>query len=158
MQTVSYTISTSLILFIYLFTYLLIYLWLCWVFDAAHGLSLVAASRGYSSLQCAGLSLCGLSCYGAQALGTRASLVAALRLSSCGTQALDCAGFSSCGTWAQQLWLVCSTAQAQQLWPTGLAAPQHVGSSWTRDQTCVPCTGRRILNHCTTREVPPHLF
>ena len=21
-----------------------------------------------------------------------------------------------------------------------------------------PCTGRQILNHCTTREVPPHLF
>ena len=27
---------------------LLIYLWLCWVFVAAHGLSLVAASMGYS--------------------------------------------------------------------------------------------------------------
>ena len=31
--------------------------------------------------------------------------------------------------------------------------PQHVGSSQTRDQTCVPCTGRCILNHWTTREV-----
>ena len=27
-------------------------------------------------------------------------------------------------------------------------------SSLTRDQTCVPCIGRQILNHCTTREVP----
>ena len=31
----------------------------------------------------------------------------------------------------------------------------HVGSSsLTRDQTRVPCIGGRILNHCTTREVP----
>ena len=31
--------------------------WLCWVFGAAHGLPLVAASGGYSSLWCAGFSL-----------------------------------------------------------------------------------------------------
>ena len=36
----------------------------------------------------------------------------------------------------------------------GLVAPRHVGSSRTRDGTCVPCIGRRILNHCATREVP----
>ena len=30
----------------------------------------------------------------------------------------------------------------QQLWHTGLVAPQHVGSSWTRDRNCVPCIGR----------------
>ena len=29
-----------------------------------------------------------------------------------------------------------------------------MGSSWTRDQTQVPCIGRRILNHWTTREAP----
>ena len=29
-----------------------------------------------------------------------------------------------------------------------------MASSWTRDQTPVPCIGRRILNHWTTREVP----
>ena len=44
-------------LFIYKFIYLFIYLWLCWVFVAARGLSLVAASRGYSSWRCAGFSL-----------------------------------------------------------------------------------------------------
>ena len=27
-----------------------------------------------------------------------------------------------------------------------------MGSSRTRAQTCVPCVGRRILNHCATRE------
>ena len=52
----------------------------------------------------------------------------------------------------QQLWLAGSRAQAQQLWRTGLVAPRHVGSSWTRARTRVPCIGRRILNHCATRE------
>ena len=108
----------------------------------------------------------GFSCCGAWALGTQASVATARRLSSCSTRALDCAGFSSCGTWAQQLWctggrvrglqqlwLTGSRAQAQQLWHTGLVAPWHVGSSRTRDQTNAPCIGRRILNHCATREV-----
>ena len=31
-------------------------------------------------------------------------------------------------------------------------SPWHMESSWTRDQTQVPCIGRRILIHCTTRE------
>ena len=39
----------------------------------------------------------------------------------------------------------------------GLVAPWHVGSSRTRARTCVPCIGRRILNHCSTRGVP-HSF
>ena len=33
-----------------------------------------------------------------------------------------------------------------------------MGSSRTRDQTRVPCIGRRILSHCATREVPPFGF
>ena len=33
-----------------------------------------------------------------------------------------------------------------------------MGSSWTRARTCVPCTVRQILNHCTTREVPVIIF
>ena len=36
---------------------LFIYFWLCWVFVCVRGLSLVAASGGHSSSQCAGLSL-----------------------------------------------------------------------------------------------------
>ena len=36
---------------------LFIYLWLCWVFVSVPGLSLVVASGGHSSSQCAGLSL-----------------------------------------------------------------------------------------------------
>ena len=41
----------------------------------------------------------------------------------------------------------------QRLWHTGLVAPQHVKSFWTRDH--VACIGRRILNHWTTGEVLP---
>ena len=35
----------------------LYFLWLCWIFVSVQGLSLVVASRGHSSLRCAGLSL-----------------------------------------------------------------------------------------------------
>ena len=40
----------------------------------------------------------------------------------------------------------------QQLRPTDSVAPRHVRSSPTRNQTCVPRTGRWILNHWTTRK------
>ena len=64
--------------FIYLFIYLS---WPRWVFVAACGLSLVAASGGYSSLRCAGFSLWWL-----------------LLLRSTGSRH---AGFNSCSTQAQ---------------------------------------------------------
>ena len=51
-----------------------------------------------------------------------------------------------------------SSAWALQLWCTGLAALRHVGSSWTRDQTCVPCIGKQIPIYCYSREVLIHLF
>ena len=106
--------------------------WLRWVFVAVRGLSLVESSRG-ATLRCsAQASHCGgFSCCRAQALGMRASVVVARRLSSCGSSALE-GRLSSCG----------------------LVGPRHVGSSWTRAQTWVPCIGRWILNHCTTREAP----
>ena len=69
------------VLFIYLFVYLFIYFWLHWVFVAAYRLSLVAASRGYSSLRCTAFSLRWF-----------------LLLQSTGSRR---AGFSSCGTQAQ---------------------------------------------------------
>ena len=46
--------SCPFIIFLYKFFF---FFWLCWVFVAARGLSLVAASRGYSSLWCMGFSL-----------------------------------------------------------------------------------------------------
>ena len=62
----------------------------------------------------------------------------------CRAQALKIMSFSSCGSWAQQL---------QHM---GLVALWHVGSSQIRDWTHVPCIGRWILNHWTTREVSIH--
>ena len=120
--------------YLFLKIYLFVYFWLCWVFVAGRGLSVVAASGGYSSLWCAGFSLRWL-----------------LLLRSTGPRL---PGFSSCSARAQQLWLLGSRAQAQQLWCTGLVAPRHVGPSQTRAGTHVPCIGRRIVNHCATREVP----
>ena len=40
----------------------------------------------------------------------------------------------------------------------GIRAPWQVGSSPVRDRPHVPCVGRWIPIHCTTREVPPALF
>ena len=56
---VSFLVNSSVFLFLFLinlFIYLF-YFWLCWVFIAARGLSLVVVSRNYSLLQCAGFSL-----------------------------------------------------------------------------------------------------
>ena len=94
-----------------------VYLWLCWVFTAARGLSLVVARRDCSSL-CVDL------------LQWRPLLQSA----------------GSRGHWLQ--W--------SQL--TVLVAPQHVGSSLTRDWICVPCISRQILKHWTTREVQRMIF
>ena len=74
------------------------YFWLRWVFVAARGLSLVAASR--ATLCCsAPASHCGgFSCGGARALGAWHLVVqvVACALSSCGSRALECR-LSSCG-------------------------------------------------------------
>ena len=102
------------------------------------GFSLVAASGGYSLLQCAGFSLQWL-----------------LLLWSTGSRHV---GFSRCGMQAQQLWLLGSRAQAQQLWHMGLVALRHVGSSWTRGRTGAPCIGRQILNHCAPGKPSPSIF
>ena len=58
---------------------LCIYFWLCWVFVAAHRLSLVVVSGGYSSFWCMGSRCSGFSSCGLQALECR--------LSSCGSRA-----------------------------------------------------------------------
>ena len=90
------------------------------------GLSLVAASRGYSSMWCTGFSLWWLLLL--QSTGSRR-----VRFSSCGSRALQ-RRLGSCGSRA------------------GLVSPRHVESSRTRARTGVPCIGRQILNHCATRE------
>ena len=73
-------------------------------------------------------------------------------LSSCGVWASHCGGFSCCrvqvlGCVAQQLQFLSFRAQAQQLWHTGLVAPQHVGSSWIRDGTHISCISGLIIHH-----------
>ena len=117
------------------------------------GFSLVALSGGYSSLWCVDFSLQWL-----------------LLLRSTGSRRM---GFSSCGTWAQQWQLTGSRAQAQQLWHVGsvvvarglqstgsvvvalgLSCPTTCGIFQDQGSNHVPCIGRRILNHCTTREAP----
>ena len=70
------------------------YFWMCWVFVAARGLSLVAESGGYSSLRCAGFSL------------------RWLLLWSTGSR---CEGFSSCGSWALERSLSGSGTRAELL-------------------------------------------
>ena len=79
-----FAIEPSSMHILYMFCFFLnkfIYFWLRWFFVAAWGLSLVAASEGYSLLLCAGFSLRWL-----------------LFLWSTGSR---CAGFSSCGMRAQ---------------------------------------------------------
>ena len=61
----------------------------------------------------------------------RLSLVAESRSSlHCSAQVTLCGAFSYCEARA--------LVQAQQLWCVGLALPQHVGSSWTKDCAHVP--------------------
>ena len=116
----------------------------------------------------------GFSCWGAGALGH-------MGFSSCGSRAVAAAAaaesLQSCLTlcspidgsppgssvhrilWAKTLeWVAISFstwAVEDRLNSCGALAPQHVGSSQTRDHwTCVFCTGRRILYHWATREAP----
>ena len=122
---------------LFYFIYFL-YSWLHWVFVAACGPSLVAARGSYSSLQCFALWW--------------------LLLWSTGSRHVR---FRSCGMQAQQLWHAGSVVVAHGLQSTGsvvvahgLSCSTHMGSSPSRDQTCVPCIGTQILNHCATRKVP----
>ena len=67
-------------------------------------------------------------------------------LSSCPVLASLCSGFFCCGAWGLGMWaLIVTTLE--------LVSPQHGESSQTRDWTHVPCIGRRMFNHWTTREV-----
>ena len=72
-----------------------LFIWLRWVFIAACGLSLVAASGGYSSFRCSGFSLWWL-----------------LLLQSTGSRRT---GFSSCGSWAPERRLSICGTRAQLL-------------------------------------------
>ena len=80
-------------IYIYIFVVVVVFVWLHWVFVAVRGPSLVAESRGHSSLRWVGLSLrWPLLLWG---MGSRRT------------------GLGSCGSRAQQLLLAGSRAQAQ---------------------------------------------
>ena len=80
----------SNLIFELFFCFYLLYFWVLWVFVVAHWLSLVVASRGYSSEDVAAPHCSGFSCCRAQGLGTGAQqlwhmgLVALLHVESSG--------------------------------------------------------------------------
>ena len=76
----------------FLFFNLFIYFWLSWVFAAACGLSLVAATGAYTSFWCVGFTLRWL-------LLLRSTDSRRVGFSSCGSRALE-HRLSSCGTQA----------------------------------------------------------
>ena len=86
------------LLFFLIVTYLF-YFWLCWVFVATCGHSLVVVSGGCSLLQCASFSLWWL-------LLSQSTDSRHVGFSSCNVWALRCVGFSGCGTRAPWLWFV----------------------------------------------------
>ena len=86
------------------------------------GISLAAASEDYFPIVVRGL------------LFVAASLVAE-----------QYTGFRSRRTRTQQLRLLDSRAQAQYWWCMNLVTPQHTGSSWTKDQTCVSSLAGRFF-------------
>ena len=70
-------------------------------------------------------------------------------------------GDSSWGVWASPYGGFSCGAQAlasglQQLWYS--VAPQHVETSWIKDQTCVPCIGRWILNTTPLEKSSPSVL
>ena len=81
--------------FLLVIYFILFYFQLHWVLVAVHGLPLVEARGGYSSLWCTGFSLRWLLLL--RNTGSRCA-----GFSSCGSQALE-RKLSSCGTWAQLL-------------------------------------------------------
>ena len=108
------------VLFLFKKIIVFIYFWLCWVFVANAGFSLVEVSRGYSLTVVHRLLIVVAS------FVVEHRLYRAKGLRSCGSQVLE-HSLSGCG------------AQALLL---------HIGaSSQIRDQTGVSCIGRWILYH-----------
>ena len=91
--------------------------------------------------------------------GCAGSHCPALAFSSCGGRTSHCSGFSHCRAQIPgHSGFSCCGSRALECrlssWRcSGLVASRHVESSWTKDQTHVPCIGRWILNHSTTREI-----
>ena len=65
-----------------------------------------------------------------------------------------------CGVWASHFsgFPRGGACRLQELWCIGLFTPGRVESSRAKDRIRVHCTGRRTLNHWTTRVVPFLVF
>ena len=113
----------------FIFQYLVVYFWLPWIFIAARGLSQSRQVGLLSSCNVWASHYSGFSCCGAQDLGVWASVVEVLWLESTGSVVV---------------------LRGLAMW--------HVESSQTGDGIHVPCTGRQILNHWTTKKVPQDMF
>ena len=69
----------------------------------------------------------------------------------CGARASHCGGFSRCGAWALGVW-------ASVVAAGGLSCSVACGAVQDQGSKPCPCIGRRILNHCVTRETLSHIF
>ena len=107
---------------------------LYWVFIATCWFSLVLVSGDYSSCVAQASHYGGFSWSRAQVLGTWTSGV-----QHTGSVVVDTG---------------CTANGFQWLSWTGFSCPCHLESYQTRDWTHVPCNGRQMLTHCTTRDVP----
>ena len=83
-----------LIIFVFKLLFISVYFWLHWVFIAMRRLSLVAVSRGYSSLQCMGFSL--------QSMGSRVSGLQQLQHTGLGVVAPGPSGSMAYGIFLDQ--------------------------------------------------------
>ena len=89
--------------------------------------------------------------------------LAALGLPGC-TRAFTSWGKGELLSFGEQgiLIVMASLVVGHELWARGLSScgprAYSSASSWTNNWTHVPCTGRGILNHWTTREVHPYNF
>ena len=106
-------LTSNYVSFLFFFK-VFIYFWLHWFFVAAHRLSLVAGSRGYSSLRCTGVSLPWL-----------------LLLPSTGSRHT---GFSSCGAG-----IGCPEACGIFPWPGIKLSPALVDGALTTEPLGKPC-------------------
>ena len=131
-------LSFGFIKFFYFFILKIIYLfiWLCWVFVAACGI-FRCSTRSTRALGCdaqASLQLWQRGfLFSSCDAGSRARGLCSLQHAGSLVEAYE---FSSCGTWGQL---------PRSMWDL---------SSPTRDRTCIPCIGRWIPDHWTTREFP----
>ena len=117
-------VYTLFVCFFFPKVYLFFNFWLCSIFIAEHGLSLVVESRAYSlGVVCGLLITVAYLVLERRFQGVQASVVVGPRLQSTGLVVVICS----------------------------LSFPLHVESSWSRDQTHFPCIDSQILTHQTTR-------